>query len=182
MKKISILFIAIALLLGGCGSANSGPDTTADRTSANGQTNEGTSGATDEQSNGYVFEYKGIPITVHAEVAPILQGLGEEMSYFEAESCALPGMEKTYTYNGFEILTYELNGVDYVQSVILLDDSVQTKEGVTLFDGLDEVIQAYGDNYTKNFGLYSYEIDGCMISLLVENDEVTSIEYVALHN
>ncbi|WBW98594.1 hypothetical protein [Oceanirhabdus sp. W0125-5] len=101
------------------------------------------------------------------------------MDYFEAPSCAFEGMGKVYTYSGFELHTYEISGVDYVAGVIFLDDSVSTKEGIYLYSKLDEVLEAYGQNYTESNGLYTYKLDKHKISFLVENDEVVSIEYMA---
>ena len=43
------------------------------------------------------------------------------MSYFEAPSCAFDGIDKTYTYAGFELLTYPKDDKDYVSSVVLKD-------------------------------------------------------------
>lgn len=37
-----------------------------------------------------------------------------------------------------------------------------------------------GGNYTKNSDFYTYEPDKSKISFLIENDEVVSIEYVAI--
>lgn len=128
----------------------------------------------------YVFEIEGIEIAMHAEVAPILKRLGESMAFFEAESCAYQGMEKIYTYNGFELYTYEIDGIDYVASVIFLDDTVTTKEGVYLYMTLEQVVDAYGDDYTENLGLYTYELQEGTISFLIDNNEVVSIEYIAI--
>jgi hypothetical protein len=89
-------------------------------------------------------------------------------------------MERVYTYSGFELHTYEMDGTDYVAALIFLDDSVSTKEGVYLFSSLEDVLAAYGDGYTRTNDMYSYERDGSKLSFLVENDEVTMIEYMAV--
>lgn len=65
---------------------------------------------------------------MNEKAAPILEKLGEPMEYFEAESCAFEGLDKIYTYSGFELHTYEMKGTDYVASVMFLDDSVSTKK------------------------------------------------------
>lgn len=124
MKRFSLIIILsllLSLFLTGCGG--SAQPAAGD--------NPGKTG--DEGPAGYVFETEGIVIAMHAEVEPILQKLGEAMEYFEAESCAFQGMERVYTYSGFELHTYEMDGTDYVAALIFLDDSVSTKEGVYLF-------------------------------------------------
>lgn len=180
MKKLSLILMAVLFLLAGCSSgtsttkslANINPNSAGTGTS---KTSEGT-----EESKGYIFENKGIIIAMHAKVAPILESLGKSTGYFEAESCAFQGMEKTYTYGGFELHTYESDKVDYVASVILLDDSVSTKEGIFINSNLDDVLKAYGDKYTKKLSSYTYELDKSKLSFLIENDKVTSIEYTAV--
>jgi hypothetical protein len=161
MKKLFLIILAL-MLLAGCSKA------------------ENTSTKPGGEAKGYAFETKGVTIAMHSEIAPILKSLGKEKDYFEAKSCAFPGLEKTYTYNGFELHTYESNGKDMVAAVIFLDDTVSTKEGIALNSSLNDVIKAYGDKYVKNLGLYTYTKDKSKIAFLVENDKVTSIEYTAL--
>lgn len=171
MKRFSLIIILSLLLL---------PLLTGCSGSARPAVGDNPVEAGDEGPAGYVFETEGVVIAMHAEVEPILQKLGEAMEYFEAESCAFQGMERVYTYSGFELHTYEMDGTDYVAALIFLDDSVSTKEGVYLFSSLEDVLAAYGDGYTKTNDMYSYERDGSKLSFLVENDEVTMIEYMAV--
>jgi hypothetical protein len=170
MKRTGIILIALAVLLAGC----AGPP--AATTASSGSTTASKSTA----APGYVFKYNDVTIQMHAETAPILEKLGESKSYFEAESCAFQGIEKTYTFPSFSLSTYELAGVDHVASLLLLDDSVETAEGVCLYASLNDVLEVYGDQYTKSLGLYSYTSGKMKLSFLIENDKVTSIEYVAL--
>ncbi|HOB20752.1 MAG TPA: hypothetical protein PK830_09300 [Candidatus Atribacteria bacterium] len=171
MKKIISIMLLLALLVAGCAGGAAGNN----NDNNNGDKNYNGNGKVD----GYVFETGGAVIAMNAEVAPIVEKLGEPLEYFEAESCAFQGMEKIYTYSGFEIKTYEIDGVDCVLSVTLLDDSVKTKEGIYLSSSLTDVLEAYGDDYTEGFGLYTYTKGNSELSFLVENDEVVSIEYKA---
>lgn len=179
MKKFSIVLIVLVLLLAGCSNGK-------EITSNNPVDNSAPADSQDQGNaqetigDGYVFEYKGVSIAMHKEAAPILESLGDNMDYFEAESCAFQGMEKVYTYNGFELYTYEADGIDYIAAIMFLDDSVSTKEGIYLYSSLDDVLKAYGDDYSEELGLYTYEIDKSKISFLIENNEVTSIEYTAI--
>ncbi len=148
MKKITaIIMTASLLLLSGCGSDGNervieGNVQTIE--SANGQsgssqqTDEAATGKQEDIQNdtaqvsdstkGYAFIYNGVSVTMDADAAPIIEKLGEPASYFEAASCAFEGLDKMYTYSGFEIDTYPVGDKDYVSSVILKDDSVSTAE------------------------------------------------------
>ena len=191
MKRFFILSMVLLLLLAACSkggntSGDAAGDMPVDGTKGNSQDIQEGQNPADSQENqevdqekGYEFVFNGVTIAMHSKMEPILEKLGEPMEYFEAESCALPGMEKIYTYSGFEILTYEKEGVDYVLSVVILDDSVSTKEGIYLYSDLDSLIEKYGDDYTKELNTYKYESGQSQLVFLVEDEEVTSIEYLA---
>ncbi len=170
MKRAMILLISLTLLLAGCSAAPTTPPT--------GAANATATPAAEDQ--GFVFTVKGTTIAMHAEAAPILAALGTPKEYFEAESCAFQGMERSYVFSGFKVTTYELDKVDHVASVLILDDSVATPEGVFMNATLAEVVKAYGDKYEQNLGLYKYASAKMTLSFLIEDDHVTSIEYVAL--
>lgn len=133
-------------------------------------------------STQYVFEYKGVPIPVHAELNPILEKIGKANNYFEAPSCAFKGLEKIYTYGNFNIHTYEDKGVDYVGSVSILDDSIATKEGLYLFSPVTKALKIYGEGYTKNMGQYTWTSGDkkSKLVMLEENGKIVSIEYSAI--
>lgn len=174
MKKIFLLLL-ISILLVGCSNGDNTPvvpKEQADNTMVD-KDNE-------EIQNAYIFEINGVEIPMNVEVAPIIEQLGDSKEYFEAESCAFQGMEKTYTYDGFEIYTYEIEGVDSVASISLLDDSVKTKEGIYLYSSLEDVKSAYGDDYEESLGLYTYILGDSKLSFLIDKEEVVSIEYIAI--
>ncbi|HZX21347.1 MAG TPA: hypothetical protein VFF25_03035 [Clostridia bacterium] len=180
MKRTGLLLLILIILLTGCGgkeNTSKGLDTNKD----NGvQADLPKKPDNDKEFKGYVFEHNGIIIAMNEKAAPIVERLGEPTEYFEAESCAFEGLDKIYTYGGFELHTYEMNGIDYVASVMFLDDSVATRKGVYLYCDLDDVLSMYGSDYTKNLGLYTYKLDKSKISFLIENDKVVSIEYIAV--
>lgn len=180
MKKVGLLLMVLTLLLTGCGGGENASKGSEDNKNGSMPVESVKNPVDKEEPMGYVFKYNNVIIAMNEKAVPILDKLGEPMDYFEAESCAFEGLDKIYTYSGFELHTYEMDGVDYVQSVIFLDDSISTKEGIYLYCSLDDVLLKYGDNYTKNLGLYTYELDKSKISFLVENDEIVSIEYMAI--
>jgi hypothetical protein len=142
--------------------------------------NETDNDNTGNEDNGYEFVSNGVSIQMLALADDVLTELGEENTYFEAESCAYQGMDKIYTYNGFELSTNEIDKKDYVTSVLLIDDSVSTPEGVSLFMTKEDMIQAYGEDYSEELGLYTYTKGESRISFLIKDNEITSIEYTAV--
>lgn len=182
MKRKSILgrFLALAavcgLLLAGCGDSEhviqgeGGASSGSQGGSGNGQQGTGS-------VKGYVFVSGSVTISMDADASSITEALGEPKSYYEAASCAFEGLDKIYTYSGFEIETYPIDGKDYVSVVALKDDSVATPEGVTLGDSRAKVEEKYGTGYRENGASLVYEKDGMKLSFILEGDEVISIQY-----
>ena len=196
MKKIAFIMIVIgSFALVACGSKDEGDNTPGDTTNSNETGNEenneknveqetdnskDSSEDTREEIEGYTFVYNNVPIPLNQKAAPILQDLGKEQSYFEAPSCAFQGLDKIYYYNGFELSTYPNQGVDYISAIDLMDDSVSTEEGVYIGSSLEDVIEAYGEGYTEENGMYTYILGETKLNFLIENNEVTAITYLAI--
>jgi len=187
MKKI-ILLITIMLLLVGCGKEAKGPVNDADQendttqSSNDAQNNDAAddTATKDQQAVGFSFEYNGVKVPLNVEAAPVVEALGEQTDYFEAASCAFQGLDKFYYYSGFELDTYPLDGVDYISSVVFSDDSVSTVEGIYIGSTLEEIIKAYGENYTEESGLYTYILGETKLTILVENNVAAAITYLAI--
>ncbi len=207
LKKCAVLLAAAMLLATGCGQEEktidgnvqnmepvditSGSEGTAGtpgegEAAGSGEGQQG-GGAQDGQQNpgqgnaaageGYLFTVNGVTIAMDADAAPILEQLGEAASYFEATSCAFEGLDKTYTYNGFELDTYPTGDKDYVSAVVLKDDSVATQEGICIGDSRDKVLQAYPDGGTEEGGMIIYRKGGMKLVFILKEEEVASIEY-----
>lgn len=131
---------------------------------------------------GYIFVCQGVTVEMDADAASILDQLGEPVSYFEAASCAFDGLDKMYTYHGFELDTYPDGNKDRVSCVILKDDSVLTAEGIGIGDTREALEQAYpgegmsGAGQEEN-GMLVYEKDGMKLCFILQEDEIISIEY-----
>ena len=193
-KTAAIIMTASLLLLSGCGSNGDekvieGNVQTIESgsTTQSGETNESDSGTqedgqkeavqAEDSIKGYVFTYNDISVGMDADVAPIIEKLGEPASYFEAASCAFEGVEKMYTYSGFEIDTYPSGDKDYVSSVILKDDSVSTAEGICIGDALENLQQAYEGDGAENGGMLVYSKDGMKLCFIMQGESIISIEY-----
>lgn len=176
MKKWMLLLV-MTLLLAGCGDSGKEPDGTPTPDAAG--ENSGNENVGRDEPAGYVFEYEGVKIWMDMEASPVIDALGEADGYFEAPSCAFEGLDKQYTYGSIEIDTYELNGKDYISCVYFRDDLVTTPEGVGLFMTKEDMVQAYGEGYTEEYGMLVYEKDGMKLKFIITENEITSIEYAS---
>lgn len=185
MKNI-FLFIVLAMVLTACGK-NDEPENIEDNPVQednqvdinNDNQKEEDQDDIQKEPSGYSFEYKDLNIFMNMDVAPVINNLGEALEYFEAESCAFKGLDKTYTYPGFEITTYPLNGSDNISSIYIMDDSVSTPEGIYLGASVDEMIAAYGEGYTESSGAYTYTKDDSKLQFITKDNEIIAITYLA---
>ena len=175
-KKLLALALALGLTLSltACGGGNDTPaggDTPAPQnsTQAGGETTADTFTFTTAD---------GKAVAVNADMADVLAELGEGQSYFEAESCAFEGLDKTYTYPGFVITTRPDGDKDYVNSIRLTDDTVTTGEGVYIGSSEADVKAAYGEDGGDAEGMLSYTAGDVTLNFILEDGVVTSIEYL----
>ena len=178
MKKLSVLLISVlmsACLLVGCGG--SGEQNTEDKGNQ-GTTNNETNNQ--KENNSYVFKLKGVDVQINAEWADIYAKLGKEDAYFESNSCAFQGLDKVYTYGSVVIQTYPLNEVDYVYSVELKDDTVETPEGIYIGASKAEVENAYGTPSDMTDIAYIYTQGESKLNIMFDGDTVTNIVYVSI--
>lgn len=195
MKRLSVLLIAMltaGCLLTGCGGSNDADknqnndqnvsqdnDQNADNTD-NQNADDQNTGSDEETEDVFAFVYNGTEIKLHAEMAPIVAALGEADNYFESESCAFQGLDKVYTYGSVVINTYPEEKVDYVFTIELKDDTVETKEGIYIGSSKDDVIAAYGTPTSETDTAYIYVKGQSQLNIIFENDAVLNIIYTAI--
>lgn len=157
MKKI-ISILALGLILIGCGGGEDSSQT----------------------EKGFIFETNGTEIYMNEETSSFLESLGKETEYFEAKSCAFDGLDKTYTYSGFQLKTYPKDDKDYVSSVILTDDTVTTQEGISIGSEQNQVVEKYGKDYKDSGNAYIYTKEDSQLEFLFEDGYVSAITYKAI--
>ncbi len=172
-KKLLALALAAGLTLS-LTACSGGSDTPAGGGSAAPLDSAQTGG----ERTAYTFSVNGNTVAVNDNMADVLAVLGEEQSYFEAESCAFEGLDKTYTYPGFVITTRPEGEEDYVNSIRLTDDTVSTGEGVYIGSAEADVTAAYGESESGTEGMLSYTAGDVTLSFILEDGVVTSIEYL----
>lgn len=170
MKKLVVIMcLFVACMFVGCGGDEN------EKVITGNSQQEGESNTTVEK--GYVFKSGNASVVIDAEAAPILKALGKETSYYESPSCAFGDLDKIYTYPGFEVDTYSLEGKDYISAVIFLDDSVKTAEGICIGDDAAKVKSTYGTPTSESATMISYEKDQSKLCFIIKDGAVASIEY-----
>lgn len=176
--KLSAILLALTLclaLLAGCGgNTNNG------QTGGNASGSQSQDGGDSQETSAFVFTSNGVDVTMNAEADPIVAALGEPISTFDAPSCAFQGTDYVYTYDGFQLNTYPLNDVNYVSSVVLTSDAVATPEGLEIGGTMEDMIAAYGEDYTEEYGMYTYTRGDSQLAVLIGDGAITSIEYLAV--
>ncbi len=173
MKKFlaAVLIVLAALALCACGEnevKNDGGDDGGAKVSA-----------PSAPAGGYIFESNGAKIEIDAKMADIEKELGEPKSYFESPSCAFGDLDKVYTYNGFRIDTYQIDGVDYVYDIVFMDDTVKTPEGAYIGDTVDTIKGFYGEPASEDDKSLVYEDGNMKLVFLLSDGSVSTIEYLS---
>lgn len=183
MKKMICLLIAAVLAAGmltACGSDNKGGKDDQTTTAAVTQAADETAQAQEPQVDRFTFVYKGTPIAMKAEAAPICEALGDAKSYTEETSCAFDGLDKNFTYTSFIMTTYPDGDKDRVNSVTLLDDTVSTTDKICIGDSKEKVEEAYGADSFNGVNAYIMTEGDAQLTVIIDGDKVSSIQYTAV--
>ena len=169
MKRIIALTLALLLVfaLTACGG-NSGIGETKPTES------------TEPTGTTYSFTYGQTKMTMHQDAAAILAALGVPKSYSESGSCAFDGLDKTYFYGSFYLQTYPMGDADKIYCIWFVDDSVSTEEGIYIGATQAQVSAAYGDEGYNGSNAYVLKTDNCILTIILENGIVNSIQYLAV--
>lgn len=179
-KSVSCVLTALALTAGltACGGGESAqtPAPSTPATQSNPPVAESTAPVTYPDT--YFFLVGDFAVTIDQDMAEVLAALGEPQSYFEAASCAFEGLDKIYTYSGFQITTRPDGDKDYVNSILLTDDSVSTPEGIYIGSPALDVADTYGVLRGSDSGSSMLTLDNVTLSIILEEGKVISIEYL----
>ena len=167
-KKLFLLVLCMGITFS-VAACNSGRSTAAENI---------TSVVEKNMDKGYIFSIKNTEFIIGEDPTDKIEKLGETSDSFSAPSCAMQGEDKIYTYSGFA-LTANLESKDSparLISILLTDDSVQTKEGLYIGQTRKNVEKIYGKKKEKE-NEYIYKKGRMELSIIFEGDKVVSIEY-----
>ena len=169
-------------------AANGNTETTQSGNTANeGQTHE--NGVSDESADSalhlpsvFSFRLSDTIIAMDENISYVITEVGEPQNVFEAPSCAFEGMDRIYEFpGGIQIFTYEKDGSDHIHTIAIVDDtdlSIRTIEGgIRMGSSLQDVLDAYGDDYYHEADMYTYTRGLTKLSFFIEDDMVVAITY-----
>jgi len=127
----------------------------------------------------FVFVFRDVAIEMNQNVTYVIDQLGEPTGEFEAPSCAFDGIDRVFAYGtAVQIYTYPLGGNDHIHTVAFFDDTVRTTEGrIRLYDTVQAVIDAYGDDYEYDTGMYTFTRGRTVLEFLTADGIVIGISY-----
>lgn len=123
------------------------------------------------------FTFNGKDIVLNAPAQPILDALGEPKAKTEEPSCAFDGLDKTYSYDGFNLQTYPLDGAEYVFGFWFTDGTVSTPEGIAIGSAEADVVKAYGEENRSGDNVFVLTRDGGRLTIILADGKVSSIQY-----
>lgn len=181
MKKALSLILAItmvmslAAVLAGCGSKESDSDKKDDKkeTAAESQSADGALAAED-----LIVTVNGVSVELNGDADEAVAALGEPKDSSSQLSCHGEGDDKTYTYDGFVLNTYPLDGKDRVLEVVINSADIPTSRGIRVGNGLSKVTETYGMDYKQVGQYYAYDGgDGKSLQFFIKDDLVQEISY-----
>ena len=185
MKTLIVLLMTVVLsvsMLVACGG-NAGNTDTENKGNQGTNTNTESENKNDKVENdSFVFKFKNTDVQINAQMAPIYEKLGKEDAYFESNSCAFQGLDKVYTYGSVIIQTYPVDEVDYVFSIELKDDTVETPEGIYIGASKADVENAYGTPADSTDSAYIYKKGQSQLNIMFDNDVVSAIVYISVED
>lgn len=189
MKHVKVIaaIAALAMMTAACSSdkeqAAGGDNDTNTTTTAAASGDQGEAAAPQADDSSYtagstfVFPVKGQKISVNMPLSLFIDSLGDPEDYFESESCAFQGLDKTYTYKDFVIYTYPQGEKDYVASIALKSDAVTTAEGAYIGMSADEIKGLYNTPSDESDKALVYADGDAVLSFMLDGDQVSSITY-----
>ncbi len=125
---------------------------------------------------GYIVELDdGTTFVMGAMADDIVAALGEPVSVTEAPSCVHEGMDKLYNYGSYTLTTSpDADGKQRIQEIALISDAAALADGLSIGSDKAAVEASFGTEYTDNFGVLQFSLDGADVSVVLDGDECVS--------
>ena len=187
----AILCFSIMGLMVSCSKGDSGDTTTASASSATTVTEQSeevseitettteTEAINTSDTSIYGFTFKGVTLHLGDDFSQYLEVFGEPDSFFESESCAAQGMDRTYTYGGIDFFCFDDGKTVELNAICFYDDLSKTDEGISVGSSYDDVIEVYGDSDPSESETIVQFTDGnTTLTFLIIDNKVECIQYI----
>jgi len=160
------------------GSSGSGPDGSDGSDGSTGNTDPGADPGAIVLPD-FALMVDGFLIELNQDIALVLDTLGEPRAIFEEPSCAFEGIDRIFGYADMQIHTYPVGDTDQIHTIMFLNDLIRTTEGRIRIrhSTLQDVIDAYGDDYEYGTSIYTYTRGLTTLQFYVIDDIVEGITY-----
>jgi len=195
MKKvfaICTLLLALGLLFTACGGEEDTPNSpTGNNPATSPVPNNGDEPCPDEGleaslppegaiTNGFYLAIGGGQIFLNQDIIAVIDLLGEAGHVIQTPSCAFDGYDRQFFYANVIIDTYPVGDRDFVRIIRFRNDGITTTNGIRAGQSTwDDVLAAYGNNYTQNFGHFTFTQAGTTLTFEIDEEDgsVTNIFY-----
>lgn len=173
MKKILALMLALMMVLSLCacgGDTDNGGETTPPAQNNNSNVSD--------TPMGYAMKIGDVSFGVGMDAGKVVEKLGKCEPVI-TESCGdMGGDDYEYAYQDYIVYANNGGGAVRIYCVEIISDLVSTPENVTIGDTAEDVKGVYGDPTSQTDTSLIYEKDGMQLIFIMENSEVTSIQYL----
>ena len=125
----------------------------------------------------FFFPFGDGRVSLGADMEDVVLVLGNPLDIFEIPSCAFDGTDAVFRFQSVQIHAIPEGGASFVHTIVLLDDTVATAEGIMLGSSIDELLLAYGGGYSLDFGMRTFARGATSISFLERDGYVFGITY-----
>ena len=186
MKKMIAVLLSLLMLLTltACGEPADKPadttteavaDTTANAAEDTTAAAQDTTVATEAQDPGFVFTFKGVDLIPGQ--AFDAAAMPEASSVFQVPSCAIEGTDNVYNYGTIEVTAFDDGTGEVIYSVYIMDANTPTNEGLYIGDMLEDIVAAYGEDYTREGDQITYQKGDTLLIIILSGDYVQSIDF-----
>lgn len=122
-------------------------------------------------------------ISLNEDIEEVVGKIGESKEYTESKSCLYEGFDRKYTYDDVVINTYPKDDKNYVSTIDVLSKDVILSKNVKVGDGINDVVEAFGEDYAEKEETYcTYEYGDYGIAFYFEDGLIDVIELYVINN
>ncbi len=130
-----------------------------------------------DDTSEYVFIYNLFEISIGDKWENVVVRLGDYNESFVAESCAYQGTDRYYYYDGFEVMTSEIDGEELLTDIFIEGSDIKAVNDVCVGMSLSDMANAMGAADTSKGNAFIYYGGNVNVQINTKDSKVASIEY-----